>query len=137
MIQVLNAEECRELLAAAVIGRLGFVHDGRVEILPVNYVLDGDDIIIRAAPDGLLSELPSSTVDVAFEVDYIAGLGGMAWSVLLSGSARVVSDPEEVAALAALPLYWVGPWAGGDRSLHLRFTASRISGRRVRHERNT
>src|SRR5699024_5235122 len=122
MITTLSADECRALLTSATVGRVGFVRDGRIEIIPVNYVRDGDDIIIRTAPGGILSDLPSSPVELAFEVDHIHALGGTGWSVLLSGTVRAVSEPDELAAIRELPLYWVTPWAGGDRSLHLRFT---------------
>lgn len=135
MITTLSAEECRALLTAATVGRVGFVRAGRVEIIPVNYLRDGDDLIIRTAPDGILSELAASPVELAFEVDHIHPQGGTGWSVLLSGTARAVSDPDELAALRELPWYSTTPWAGGDRSLHLRFTPSTISGREVRHER--
>lgn len=133
MIRILSEDECRELLSAASVGRVGFIDGGRVQIIPVNYVLDGHDVIIRTVNDGVLAALPSSTVDVAFEVDHLDALSGEGWSVLLSGIVRVISDPDEIAAIKT---HRVSPWAGPDRPLHLRFTAAAISGRRVRRERN-
>ncbi|MEV8218634.1 pyridoxamine 5'-phosphate oxidase family protein [Microbacterium sp. NPDC077391] len=129
MMTELTEQECRELLGATTVGRLGFVTDARVQIIPVNYLIDGDDVVIRTAPSGLLRALPESTVGIAFEVDHHDDLAGSGWSVLLSGSVSEMTEDE----LAAVPgVTRRTPWAEGDRSLPLRFTPASISGRRVR-----
>ncbi|BDZ39801.1 pyridoxamine 5'-phosphate oxidase family protein [Microbacterium suwonense] len=133
MIHELSADECRGLLEAASVGRLGFTHDGRVQIIPVNYVLDGDSVIIRTVPGGIIGATAESGDPVAFEVDHLDSLGGEGWSVLMNGLIHPVTDPQE---LAAIDTQRVLPWAGPDRPLHLRFVIEQISGRRVRRERN-
>ncbi|MFJ4044525.1 pyridoxamine 5'-phosphate oxidase family protein [Microbacterium sp. NPDC089987] len=132
MMTEMSEQECRELLRATTVGRIGFVADARVQIIPVNYLVDGDDVIIRAAPSGVLSRLTASTVEVAFEVDHHDDLAGSGWSVLLGGSVSKMTAEE----LAAVPgASRRSPWAEGDRSLPLRLTPSSISGRRVRRPR--
>lgn len=132
MINELNDDECFALMATTTIGRLGFVEGGRVLVIPVNYLLDGRDVIVRTTPDGLLSGLPESTETVAFEIDHHDDLGGHGWSVLLNGPVSVVTAEE----LDAMPgTSRVQPWAGGDRPLTLRLRPDAVSGRRVSRER--
>lgn len=129
-IRTLSEEECWELVDASSVGRFGFVQDGDVKIIPVNYMVDVD-VIIRTLPTGILSKLAGKRV--TFEVDY-HGSHGAGWSVLMHGPAAALSDDE-----AELVRRWnrVLPWAGGDRSLFLSFTADSIEGRRVNRHRNT
>jgi nitroimidazol reductase NimA-like FMN-containing flavoprotein (pyridoxamine 5'-phosphate oxidase superfamily) len=136
MISILNEEECFELLAVATVGRLGFVRDGRVQVIPVNYLMNGRDIVVRTLQDGILSVLPGAESDaaaeVAFEVDHIDGVGGYGWSVLTNGSLEVMPEAE-AAELSGLER--VRPWPDAARSLTLRFDVRDISGRHVRRNR--
>jgi len=127
MIDNLNEQRCFELLASTTVGRLGFVTGERVSIIPVNYTLDGRDILVRASSDGVLSAVPGSAIEPAFEVDHHDDLAGTAWSVLLSGPVAAEQETEPFSGRAA-------PWAGGERTLLLRLQPSSISGRIVRRE---
>jgi hypothetical protein len=49
--------------------------------------------------------------------------------VLLSGTARIITDPAELAHAAALG---IEPWAAGDRDVYVRMSASQVTGRRIR-----
>ncbi|UWF77937.1 MULTISPECIES: pyridoxamine 5'-phosphate oxidase family protein [Microbacterium] len=132
MITELSEQQCIELLGTTTVGRLGFVHEGRVHVIPVNFLLDGHDIVVRTSPEGPISELPDSTELVAFEIDHHDDLSGGGWSVLLNGPVTVMSDEE----LAAVPgTRRVQPWAGGERSLALRLRPELVSGRRVQRPR--
>ncbi|WP_256934896.1 pyridoxamine 5'-phosphate oxidase family protein [Microbacterium sp. BF1] len=86
MIRVLDEQQSYELLTTTTIGRVGFVHEGRVQILPVNFAVSGHDLLLRTTPDGVLGALSSEPLEVAFEVDYHDPLGSTAWSVLMHGS---------------------------------------------------
>jgi nitroimidazol reductase NimA-like FMN-containing flavoprotein (pyridoxamine 5'-phosphate oxidase superfamily) len=55
--EVISTRECRRLLGTEEVGRLGVVLDGRPEIFPVNYTVDGDGVLFRTA-DG--AKLPTS-----------------------------------------------------------------------------
>jgi nitroimidazol reductase NimA-like FMN-containing flavoprotein (pyridoxamine 5'-phosphate oxidase superfamily) len=134
MIHELSADECRALLKVASVGRVGFVRNGRVQIIPVNYVLDDHSVIIRTVPGGTISAAVASGSTVAFEVDHLDPLAGAGWSVLMNGAIHAVTDPAEI---AAIDTHRVSPWAGPARPLHLRFTPDEISGRHVRRERDS
>lgn len=131
MIGVIDEDECLALLTSTTVGRIGFVHDGRIEIIPVNYRVHGRDILVRTRADGILSALPEQP-DAAFEVDHHDDLGGTAWSVLMSGRVETMTS-EEAEAVPATRRHVV--WAGDERTLWLRYVADRITGRRVRRPR--
>lgn len=132
MVTKLDERECLELLETTTVGRVGFVDDDRVLIIPVNYLLHGRDIVIRTSPTGPLSTLPSHRERIAFEVDHHDDMAGIGWSVLLGGRVtEMTADAVEQVPGASRK----HPWAGGDRSLALRLTTETISGRRVRRER--
>lgn len=126
MIDVIDEKECFGLLSSTTVGRVGFVRDGRIEIIPVNYRLRGRELSFHARADGILAGLPDEP-DVAFEVDHHDDLGRSGWSVLLSGRVERLGDEDASADD-------VHPWAGGERELRFRFLADRVSGRRVRRE---
>lgn len=128
----LTKQECLDLLQASTVGRLGFMgHDG-IKILPVNYVIVGNDVIIRTNPSGAIAAPAEDDQEVAFEVDYHNPVGGYGWDVLLNGPITALADAE--LQELHLPSRAV-PWAGGDRTLHLRFTPLRVDGRRVHRHR--
>ncbi len=129
MISELQEQECRELLTTTTVGRIGFVAEQRVHILPVNYVVIGDDLVLRTSSDGILKRVSDDDSPVAFEIDYHDDLSGMAWSVLIHGSLSPL-DGELPAAAER-----ISPWAGGERPLPLRVRIESISGRRVRRGR--
>lgn len=132
MMDVLDEHECWALLSATTIGRVGLQRERRFEIIPVNYLLDGTDIVFRTRSDGILSHLDNQD-DVAFEVDHHDDLGSTAWSVLLNGTARTIpaEDAEQLPGVDR-----VQPWADGERMLWVRVVVQRITGRRVHRRRN-
>ena len=48
-LEVLPFDSCLRLLAAVSVGRVGFVADGEVVVLPVNFVVDGQYVVFRTA----------------------------------------------------------------------------------------
>ena len=132
MIRVLDEQQSYELLTTTTIGRVGFVHEGRVQILPVNFAVSGHDLLLRTTPDGVLGALSNEPLEVAFEVDYHDPLGNTAWSVLMHGSLSRSPEGQAPDTLAR-----VSPWAGGDRDLPLTFRIETIEGRVVRRESST
>jgi nitroimidazol reductase NimA-like FMN-containing flavoprotein (pyridoxamine 5'-phosphate oxidase superfamily) len=122
----LTDDECFRLLRTAVVGRIVF-DDARGPVaLPVNYAMDGLDIVFRTSA---MSNVRASVyMPAAFEVDAIDVQRRDGWSVLASGRVLEVDDPAEIARLEALG---VAPWAGGERTNHLRLTVQRVTGRRL------
>jgi len=64
----LDRQECMELLAAKAVGRLAYVVDNGARILPFNYVVAGDSVILRTVHDGEIYHHALSSI-CAFEVD--------------------------------------------------------------------
>ncbi len=54
-LETLNFDTCLRLLASVPVGRVGFVADGEVQILPVNHLVDGQDVVFRTAHGAKLS----------------------------------------------------------------------------------
>ena len=127
-LDILTGEECRELLAGQRVGRLGVVRGGYPVIVPVNYGLHDDRVIVRTDAGGKFSAARRNRV--SFEVDHIDDRRRTGWSVLVQGFAVEVSegDPrhDELAAVA------VEPWAPGDRNRILMITPISVTGRRIR-----
>jgi CheY-like chemotaxis protein len=65
---------------------------------------------------------------VASEVDAFDTFSHSGWSVLVLGTASLVTDPAAEAALARVPLR---PWAGGRRWAYVRIPIAFISGRPI------
>jgi transcriptional regulator with XRE-family HTH domain len=52
----LSRDECRELVAAGGVGRFLFAEPGRAPVaVPVNFRMDGDDIVFRTASTGSIT----------------------------------------------------------------------------------
>src|SRR5690348_117275 len=82
----LDGFECFALLAGHATGRLG-VDVGRYPvILPVDYVLDGGDIVIRTPAGTTLAAAENE--NVTFEVDEVDPGRRTGWSVLVRGVAE-------------------------------------------------
>jgi nitroimidazol reductase NimA-like FMN-containing flavoprotein (pyridoxamine 5'-phosphate oxidase superfamily) len=70
-LETLGRAECLNLLATAQVGRVALLIEGRPEILPVNYALDGDAVLFRTAEGSVLTK--AALTEVAFEVDHVDG----------------------------------------------------------------
>ncbi|HUR09607.1 MAG TPA: pyridoxamine 5'-phosphate oxidase family protein [Nonomuraea sp.] len=125
-LQVLSHEECMRLLPSCPIGRIVFTDRALPAVQPVNFCLDGDDIVIRTAAGSKLAAATRRAV-VAFEVDDFHPAERTGWSVTVVGLARVADEPAEIARLERLPLT---PWACG-RDQFIVITAVEATGRRL------
>ncbi|WP_242605729.1 pyridoxamine 5'-phosphate oxidase family protein [Frankia sp. Cppng1_Ct_nod] len=126
-LSVLTFEECLTLLRTTPVGRIAFASDGEVEILPVNYTVDGTIVAFRTA-DGSKLMAALSNAAVAFEIDgYHAG-SRQGWSVVVKGTCDLVSDPW----LARLEATSLEPWADTiARERWVGIRAHSITGRRI------
>lgn len=124
----LSPQECLALLRTASIGRIVFTDRALPAIQPVNFALDGEDIIIRTRPGTKLAAATRRAV-VAFEADDLDPETGAGWTVTLVGQAEAVRDPGQVVRLLRLPLY---PWSPEPLHHFIRIRTHRITGRRVR-----
>lgn len=122
---VVGEQECLRLLASRSVGRFAYVaRAGTPDIVPVNYVLDGRDVLVRSGPGPKL-QAAERRETVAFEVDDVDETSHTGWSVVVVGRARVL--PEGERAEADVP----PPWSAGPRRHVVRITPTRITGRRL------
>lgn len=124
----LDADECWELLASVDVSRVGIHVGGRVDVLPVNHtVVDGHVAWLSAA--GTKLGVAAAEQPVALEADDIDESGKRGWSVLLHGTARIVTDEDLRQRLFDAE---TTPWASPDkRTIWIEVADPEISGRRV------
>lgn len=120
--------ECHQLISAGGIGRIGFTTASGVVIVPVNFAVTANTIVVRTDAGSIIAAHADG--DVSFEVDHIDEALEMAWSVLIQGHAHRVLQRTELAHLQRCAD--VLPWPEGDRNAYIRITTHRISGRRLR-----
>jgi nitroimidazol reductase NimA-like FMN-containing flavoprotein (pyridoxamine 5'-phosphate oxidase superfamily) len=125
---VLPAAECWALLREGSVGRVGYVVDGWPIVVPVNYAVDGDDVVVRTDARSKLAVQTRHPCQLALEVDAPNMLFRSGWSVLALGVGREVLDDDELERLRSLPL---APWAGGVREHWIRIRLQQITGRRL------
>jgi len=120
----LDEEACWNLLARRELGRLAVWVDGKPDIFPVNYVIDGPRVLFRTAPGSKLAGL-SENPDVAFEVDEYDDTH--AASVVVKGVATRLETLADIEAADALPLT---PWIPTLKYRWVRISPTSITGRR-------
>jgi len=126
----LSAADCRALIASGGVGRVLFVEADRGPVaVPVNYRMDGADVVFRTGGDTRLADSLGRQANVSFDVDHLDEALGEGWSVLLTGTARVITEPGELERVGSLG---IEPWAGGDRPTYIRLRAHLITGRVIR-----
>jgi nitroimidazol reductase NimA-like FMN-containing flavoprotein (pyridoxamine 5'-phosphate oxidase superfamily) len=130
-VQELTAAGCLEHLAAATVGRVGYVNPHGLQIIPVNYRLAGSTLMLATTPGSSLAQLGEMGGAIAFEVDYHGPDSDVAWSVLMHGTVRQL-DSAGRQRLAELnrPLL---SWRGDAATLHLEFVPKDFSGRVLQH----
>lgn len=127
-LEVLPFDSCLQLLAAVSVGRVGFIAGGEVLVLPVNFVMDGQDVVFRTASGSKVAGAEEGSA-VAFEADNYDDITWSGWSVLVSGRFEVVEDEAEIARLSQLGLH---VWASAlDRPYWIRIRPTSVTGRRT------
>ncbi len=123
----LTRSECLSLLADGLIGRVVFTDHALPTVQPINYLLDGEEIIFRTANGSKLAAATRNAV-VAFQLDEFDTVTRSGWSVLGVGEAYEVLDPARLADLADLQ---TDPWVRGHDVHTLSIPLTIISGRRL------
>ena len=98
-LEILPFEECLRLLASVPVGRVGFIADGELVILPVNHVVDGQNVAFRTAHGSKLSAAEGQNV-ATFEADHYNDQTHSGWSVVVTGRAEVVEADADVQRLS-------------------------------------
>lgn len=127
-LEILHLGDCFLLLGSVPLGRVGFVAGGEVVILPVNFVVDGQDVVFRTSEGSKLSAVEIGHY-VGFEADSYDTAAGTGWSVVVNGLAEVVDSDEESERLDRLGL---SSWGGGGSDwMWIRIRPMSITGRRI------
>lgn len=127
-LETLPFEVCLRLLASVPVGRVGFAADGELVILPVNHVVDGQDVVFRTASGSKLSAAEGREL-VAFEADDYDPQTHSGWSVLVNGRAEVIYEDTEIERLSRLGVH---PWVTTvERPFWIRIHPVSVSGRQT------
>ncbi|MEU7058001.1 pyridoxamine 5'-phosphate oxidase family protein [Streptomyces sp. NPDC046197] len=123
----LGREEALKLLASVPLGRVGFTQQALPAIRPVNHlVLDGAVVLRTHTGSALLTRSRSSEV-VAYEADEIDPDTHTGWSVVVTGVATAVTDPEDLARCRALLV----PWVDAEMAHVVRIVPELVTGYRL------
>jgi nitroimidazol reductase NimA-like FMN-containing flavoprotein (pyridoxamine 5'-phosphate oxidase superfamily) len=114
-LEILPAAECRGLLAANTLGRIGITSGGLPVILPVRYRYEDGVITFQTGPGMKLRSAESGEV-LAFEIDGYDRDVNEGWSVVVQGRASVTPAEHEIL---------------GAPGFQVRLGSDLISGRRV------
>lgn len=121
-LRALDTDECWELVRSRSIGRFAANQLGSCPlVVPVNYVVDGHDIVFRSGADAKFSAAVHGLVGL--QVDEIDPQHHTGWSVLVEGTGIWLYEEQDDTN--------VETWAPGVRPYVIRITATRLTGRRI------
>jgi len=126
-LEILHLGDMFRLLATVPIGRIGFMADDEVAVLPVRFQVDGQDVVFRTYVGSKLSHIEVGHY-VCFEVDSYDDAKRTGWSVV----ARGLVEKESEAACARLDAPGLESWGGATQErLWMRIRPTSITGRRT------
>lgn len=126
---LVTREHCLHLLDATTVGRIAFVGSAGVVLLPVNYRVIGESVVLRVSTSGALGQLVDLVDEAVFEVDYHSSTSRAGWSVIVRGQVSVVPDAHP---LPAEELARLVPWAAcSGPTTVLTLPTRRLTGRIV------
>ena len=126
-LEILESDECMRLLRTQAMGRITLSSGALPVVLPVNFAVLKDQIVIRTRRGTTLAAATRSAI-VAFEVDHFDQETGEGWSVMVQGVAREVQGTVLLEEAKVAPL---ARWLDPTGSRHVAISIDLISGRRV------
>ncbi|MHA7238707.1 pyridoxamine 5'-phosphate oxidase family protein [Arthrobacter sp. TMS1-12-1] len=125
--ETLTPSQCWALATTQSLGRLGFFHEGFLNIFPVNYFVLDERVYFRTRADGSIAG--SHLEHAAFQVDATDRTSQSGWTILANGPVTRVEDPDLLKTL------WgrlsEEPWAPGLRDVFYELAPTRMRGRRL------
>ncbi len=110
-------DECRDLLSAGLVGRVAVCTPLGPHIVPVNYAVVDDAVVLRTSPYSVLGTHARGAI-LAIEIDQFDYERQRGWSVVARGRADTVTSAEELSHIKSV---WdPHAWASGQRNLYLR-----------------
>lgn len=95
-------------------------------ILPITFVVDGDSVAIRTSKGSRLARAAHGAV-LALEADEVLVASRAGWSVVVTGEARIETEPVEQRRLDGL----LRAWAPGLQDAFIRIPLQVVSGRQL------
>ena len=126
-IEILDREQCLDLLRTVRVGRLVFSEDGLPAVQPVNFRPHLGHVVIRVAGGAKLDAATGNAV-VAFEADDLDPDLRSGWSVTVVGHAELIVGVDELVAVSGT---WLQPWVDGRRDRFIRIRTEKVTGRRL------
>ena len=123
-ISLLDNTDSWNLLSSVSLGRFVASIGGRLEIFPVNFVVQKHTVLFRTAEGTKLFSTVVSD-EVLFEADDHNVAEG--WSVILRGKGHVLATSDEIEEANGAGLY---PWVATEKLRFVRITPTEVSGRR-------
>lgn len=104
----LSRAEALAFLASVTFGRVVFTRGALPAIRPVNHALVDGQLVIRTHEGAALTKAAGAgAVVLAYEADMIDPATHLGWSVVVTGFARLVSDPVRLARYERLLQPWI------------------------------
>jgi len=127
-LQQLTRTTSLELLGSISMGRLVFTHCALPAIRPVNHLVEGESIIVRATSGAAITSAAGRNgVVVAYEADAIDAETQLGWSVIVVGTARLLTDEQAAARYRAR----LRPWISGPLDDVIIISADIVTGCRM------
>jgi nitroimidazol reductase NimA-like FMN-containing flavoprotein (pyridoxamine 5'-phosphate oxidase superfamily) len=122
--EILDRQACIERLASVPNGRVAWATpSGAVVVLPVNFILDGQTIVFSTGPGDKLTAIRAGR-PLSFEADDVERAVQTGWSVLVTGIAEIVEDPQQIHRIEQLHT-----WALISDQFVVRLPLTEITGR--------
>lgn len=125
----LDAEECWKLVGSEGVGRIGFLSETKMHIVPTRYDAHRGTVYFRAGTFGELARRVHGQA-VSLQVDHLDRATFSGWSVVMSGRAHRVEDAATVAARWSVGR--PSPWLSSPDSQWIALRVDDIGGEQVR-----
>lgn len=122
--ETLNPDQCWELLERHELARLGYVLDGIVHVVPINYGVHQGSLIFATAPGSKLEAVLTGH-DLTIEIDEVVDEVGR--SVVARGRGAVVADQDQI----EMTQVRVRPWVATGVDVPVRDTFVRVEPREL------
>jgi nitroimidazol reductase NimA-like FMN-containing flavoprotein (pyridoxamine 5'-phosphate oxidase superfamily) len=122
----LTVHECWALLRGVSVGRLALWVTDHPDIFPINFTVDHGTLVFRTGEGTKLAAALGET-PVALEADGVDPASGVAWSVVVKGSATLIKSTEDVLDSFSLMLF---PWQSGHKDSFVRISPTLVTGRK-------
>lgn len=122
----LTPSEAMDRLGSVPFGRIVFTWQALPAVRPVNHLVDNGQVIIRSHEGSAIVTAVGGdrgTV-VAYEADHLDPYSRTGWSVVVTGLARVVDDPQRAARYREA----LQPWLAGEMDSVISIDARVITG---------